>query len=304
MLGGDEEFAGEGRFGGAAVESFFGAEAREIGIVVFLRDMRKDEIARAGIETFGISEEFADGEIRKMPRSGEHALLDDPRVGADLEHIEVVIGFENEAIGLPKMNLDKFGHVAEIGADGDLGPVGAESEAERIGSVVRNGEGVNVNIANGEALPGVDGFDAAETLAEGVRKDAMELVHCGFGNVKRTFPDSEDLRKAVAMVGMLVGDEHGVEAVKMAFNGGETGEGFALAEAGVNEDAGGFGFEQGDVARTAGGEDGDAKADGSFPQVRAGEEGGSHNSKQTLKMMAERGRGVNAQKGFQWKIPY
>ena len=64
------------------------------------------------------------------------------------------------------------------------------------------------------------------------------------------------------MVGMLVGDQHGVEAVDVAFDGREAGEGFALAEAGVNEDAGGFGFEQRDVARTARGEDGDAQTDG------------------------------------------
>ena len=47
------------------------------------------------------------------------------------------------------------------------------------------------------------------------------------------------------MVGVLVGDQNGVETVDFAFNGGETGEGFAFAEAGVNEDAGAFGFEQG-----------------------------------------------------------
>ena len=47
------------------------------------------------------------------------------------------------------------------------------------------------------------------------------------------------------MIGVLVGDENGVEAVDVALNGGKAGESFAFSKAGVNEDAGAFGFEQG-----------------------------------------------------------
>ena len=72
------------------------------------------------------------------------------------------------------------------------------------------------------------------------------------------------------MIGMFVGDEDGVEAIDFATDGGETGEGFALAEAGVNEDAGGFTFEQGEIARTAGSEDGNAQADENTPGKPAG----------------------------------
>jgi len=54
------------------------------------------------------------------------------------------------------------------------------------------------------------------------------------------------------VVGVLVGDEDAVELVDSSFDGGEAGEGFALAEAGVHEEAGALGLEQGDVARAAG----------------------------------------------------
>src|SRR5262244_224286 len=111
-----------------------------------------------------------------MAGAGEDALLDDPGIGADLEHVEIVIGFKNETIGLAKMDFDKLGHVAEIGADGDFGAVRAKREAERIGSVVGNGEGVHVNIADGKTLPGLDGFDAAKTLAESFGEDAAKLL--------------------------------------------------------------------------------------------------------------------------------
>jgi hypothetical protein len=245
VLGGDEEFAAEGGFGGAAAKGFFGREADEIRIVVFLGDVGQDEMPDAGIKSFGIGEEFTDRVIGEMAGAGEDALLDDPGIWADLEHVEIVIGFEDEAIGLAEMDSDVVWKVAEIGADGDFSAVCAEGEADGVGGVVRDSERVDVDVADGEALAGLDGFYAAEAFAEGVGQDALEGIHCGLGDIEGRFPEAEDLREAVAMVGVLVGDEDGVETVDIAPNGSEAGEGFAFSKAGVNEDAGGFGFEQG-----------------------------------------------------------
>ena len=61
-------------------------------------------MADAGIEPLGIDEEFTDGVIGKVAGAGKDALLDDPGIGPDLEHVEVVIGFEDEAIGLAEMD--------------------------------------------------------------------------------------------------------------------------------------------------------------------------------------------------------
>ena len=245
VLGGDEEFAGEGGFGGAAAEGFFGREADEIGIVVFLGNVGEDEIADAGIEGLGIGKKFADRVIRKMASARKDALLDHPRIGADLEHVEIVIRFEDEAIGLAEMDSDVIGQIAEIGADGDLGAVGAESESNGVGGVVRDGERVDVDVADPETLASLDGLYAAEALAESVRQNALEGFQSGLGDVERGFPEAEDLREPVAVVGVFVGDEDCVETVDIAPDGGEAGEGFAFSKAGVNEDAGAFGFEQG-----------------------------------------------------------
>ncbi len=245
MLGGDAEFAGEGEFGGAAAEGFFGGKPHEVGIIIFLGNVREDQKAGAGIESVGIGKKFADGMIGKMSGAGEHALLDDPRVRPDLEHVQIVIGFKDHAVGFAKMDFHKFGHVAEIGADRDLRAVGAEGEADGIGGIVRNGKSVNINIANGKALASLNGFDAAEAFAESFGEDALESVHGGFGDVQRSFPKAENLREAVAVVGVLVGDEHGVEAIEVALDRSEPSEGFTFTEAGVDEDAGALGFEQG-----------------------------------------------------------
>jgi hypothetical protein len=201
-------------------------------------------MADAGIETLGIGEEFTDGVIGEMAGAGEDALLNDPWIRADLEHVEVVIGFEDEAIGLAEMDSDVVWKVAKIGADGDFSAVGAEGESNRVGRVVWDCKCVDVDVADGEALASLDGFDATEALAKGVGKDALERFHGGLGDVERRFPEAEDLRQAVTVVGVFVGDEDRVEAVDAAFDGGEASKGFALSEAGVNEDACGFRLEQ------------------------------------------------------------
>jgi hypothetical protein len=245
VLGGDEEFTGERGFGGTAAEGFFCGESDKIRIVVFLRYVGEDEVADAGIETLRIGEKFADSVIGEMAGAGENALLDNPGIGADLEHVQIVIGFEDEAIGLAKMDSYVIWEVAEIGADRDFGAVGTEGESDGVGGVVGNRECVDVDVADRETLAGLDGLDASEALAECVGQDALERVHGGLGDVERRFPESEDLREAVTVVRVFMSDENGIEMINVALDGGEAGESFALSKAGVNEDAGAFGFEQG-----------------------------------------------------------
>jgi hypothetical protein len=50
VLGGDQELAGESAFRGPAPQRFFGGEKYEIGIVVFLGDVRENQITRDGVE--------------------------------------------------------------------------------------------------------------------------------------------------------------------------------------------------------------------------------------------------------------
>ncbi len=63
------------------------------------------------------------------------------------------------------------------------------------------------------------------------------------------------------MVGVLVGDEDAVEVVDGLLDGDEPGKSFALAESGVDEEAGARRFEQRDVARAAGRQNGYPQAD-------------------------------------------
>src|SRR6266446_6946449 len=224
--------------GGATAKSFFGGEAGEIGVVVFLREMREDEIAGAGVEAFWVREKLADGVIRKMAGAAEDALLDDPGIRADLEHVEIVIGFQHQAIGVAQMHFDQRGHIPEVGDEGKLAAVGSESEGDGVGGIVRDSESVNVNVADRKTLAGLNRFEASEPLPESVRKNAAHRVHGGLGDGKRRLPHTKHLREAIAMVGMLVGDEDAVEMIDALLDGGKPGEGFALAETAVDEQPG------------------------------------------------------------------
>jgi len=245
MLGGDEKFAGEGGFGGAAIEGFAGGEVGQIRVIVLLGNVRENEVACGGIEAVGIGEKLTYSVIRKMAGARENALLDDPRIGTNLEHIEIVIGLEDHAIGAAEMHFDHFGEVAEIGTDGHFASVAAEGKTDGIGGIVGNGESVDVDVANRKVLAGLDGLDTLETLLESVGKDAAQSIQGGFGDVeRRRFPKAENLGKTVAMIGMLVSDEDGVEAIEVTVDSGKAGESFAFAKASVDEDARAFCFEQ------------------------------------------------------------
>jgi len=230
-----------------------------------------------------------------MAGAREDALLDDPRIGADFEHVEVVIGFEDQAIGLAEMDFNEFGHVAEIRTDGDFCAIGAESETNRVGGIMRDGEGVDVDVANDKALAGLDGLHSAKAFAKCIGHDALERGHGGFGNVERSFPEPQDLRKAVAVVRVFVGDENGVEMVDFSLNGSKASKGFTFAKASVDEDASGTRFQQSKIAGTARSQDGNTQTDWITPGWTARRLKAKPAKNRTLEIMAERCGIVNAE---------
>ena len=60
---GDVKRAAEGELARAAVQRFFGGDAREVGRVVLLGDMRENQMARAPVEQFRIGKKFADDRV-------------------------------------------------------------------------------------------------------------------------------------------------------------------------------------------------------------------------------------------------
>jgi hypothetical protein len=103
------------------------------------------------------------------------------------------------------------------------------------------------------------------------------------------------LGKTVAVVGVFVGDENGVEMVDFSLNGREASKGFTFAKAGVDEDASGTRFQQGKIAGTARSQDGNTQTDWITPGWTARRLKAKPAKNRTLEMMAERYGIVNAE---------
>ena len=208
----------------------------------FPRNMRQHQIARELIEAIGIGKIFADRMIRQMPRAAKHPLLYHPWIRPDLQHVQIVIRFQHQAVRPAQMDFHQLRHVSQIGTNRDFRSIGAERKSD--GSAESCGIGTDASdVSDGEALAGVNGFGSAQAFCEKHRAE-RDAVSRWLGNVKRRLPDSQHLRQSAAMVRMFVSDQDAVKVVNFAADGGKTGECFSFAKTGVHKDAGVFGFEQ------------------------------------------------------------
>src|SRR6266849_7777870 len=135
------------------------------------------------------------------------------------------------------MHFYQLRHVTKVGDDRHFRAVRTEREPDGISRIMRYRKRVDINVANAEMLPRVNGLHAVEPLAKSFWKNALHHVHSRFGDVERRLPQAKHLRQAVAMVGVLVSDEDAVEMFDGFFDGGEPRERFAFAEPGVHEES-------------------------------------------------------------------
>ncbi len=173
-----------------------------------------------------------------------------------------------------------------------LTPPARKVKPSGIDGVVGNAERGDFDIADGEALAGLDELDAFEALGMRLGKN-VQRFGVGFrGDVDGGAPRGQQRAKAADMVGMFVGDDDAVEPVDGAFDGGEAPEGFFFAQAGVHQKAGLGSLEQRAVAGAARGQDAHAKADAIPPNRSRGAIEGMRDGG----IIAEGGESVN---GFQ-----
>src|SRR5262249_5137036 len=116
---------------------------------------------------------------------------------------------------------------------------------------MRDSKRMHVNIADRKILPGMDGFHAAQTFFQPFRQYTLQFREGRFGDVERRFPHAEHLREAVAVIRVFMGNQNSIEAIEGFLYGSKARQRFAFSEACVNKEAGAFGFEQREVARTS-----------------------------------------------------
>ncbi len=145
-------------------ECLLGRQEGECGGVVLLGQVAENDAVGASVVVAG--EVFGGRVIGQVADPGQDALLDGPRVGAILEHLEVVVGFEQEDVGAAEGGLDVGGHVAEISGNGHTDAFGGamDDEAAGVGGVVRDGEGGDAEVADLEVFTRAEVLDVGELV--------------------------------------------------------------------------------------------------------------------------------------------
>jgi len=214
-------------------------------IVVFAQ-VAKDECIDGRIKIGAY--EIANHVVRQVPFAAHHALLDGPRVGADLEHFEIVIRFQHQQIHAAQMELDGVRDVAQVGYQTYFNALRAKTEAHRINRIVRNCKAVDFDIAHRKRSAGLEAIQARRELAPGDRgrREAS--------NEDRHRELARERNQTADVIGMLMCDQDRVQHFRIFVDAGEAGQDVALAETGVNQNARFFGADEGGVSRAAAGE--------------------------------------------------
>ena len=194
------------------------------------------------------ADELADYVVRQVPPASHYTLFDGPGIGADFEHFEIVVRFEQQQIGAAQMELDGVGDISQIGDQSYFNAMRSETEANRIDGVVWNGEAIDFNVTHTKGCSGLKAIQARREFTpwnRGRRQASDE---------DRNVEQTRQSNQPADVIGMLVRDQDGVELFGIFFDGGEAGQNVAPAQAGVDKDARFFGADESGISRAAAGE--------------------------------------------------
>ena len=146
------------------------------------------------------------------------------------------------------MKLDRFGNVAEVGSHADAHALGGEGVAHRVHRVVRDAEAFDLQVTDRKRGAGLKCLEARRRRFAPVDRGRGEPGHVNHR------PDAAIARQHWQpghVVGVLMGDEDGVDIGKLFADGREALPQLAHAQPGVQQDARVRGRHQRGVAGAA-----------------------------------------------------
>lgn len=188
------------------------------------------------------------GLVREMAVPAENALLQTPRPPwAILQHFHVMIRFQHQRMGVANPFGDEPRHVAKISGETKIGRRCAQEKANRILRIMRNGEGLDRDVADLKRAPG---YEEAEFRLHA--EDALDFLHRRAIAVNRDAQFVRQSRQAGNVVAVLVRDKDGVQILRRPADAGEALADLPQAETGIDQHPRLVGFDVGAVAgRTA-----------------------------------------------------
>ena len=215
-------------------------------VVVLLAEMPQHQVGGRGVEV--LDEIVRHPQVREMPHPAHDALLHAPGVGADFQHVEIVIRFEQQQVRAPQVEFDGLGNVAEVRDHPDAHALRGETEAHRVDGVVRDAEALDCDIVDLETRARLKWFQARGLRFAPVdgRRGQARQVHD-----RADVPAARQHGQPSHMIGMLVGDDDGVDRGEIFADGRQPPAKLLHAQPGIHQDTRIFSGQQGGVPGTA-----------------------------------------------------
>ena len=174
-------------------------------VIVFLAEVTKPHITQSFVEVLGKC--LGCLVVTEMSGTAGNAVLQYLRVLAVAQHLLIVIGFDDEVVGLEYVFLHLFGRRTHIGHDAECAVAHLDAVPHVLGRVMRYRERGDGEWANREWLVrhdvmAVDVFNFLDGMHV-----ATDAFVDRFGGVDRQVEFLTDIARSLDMVGMVMGDD-------------------------------------------------------------------------------------------------
>jgi len=241
---------------------------REFGLVAFAAQVREVKVLQVG--GHDLRGGLGGGGIGKMAVPSKDALFQRPGPARTiLQHLHVVVGFEDEDVRGTDAFEHELGDMPEVGGKTDVAGGGAEDVADGVLRVVRDGECFDAHVADFKARAGLEqppsnfGFQPVIVFQRQAGLPAPLFLERPKRTVLRPAIAENRYMKLVGkpkhagdMVGMLVGDKNRAQVLRRATDASQAQPDLARGKPGVHEDAGLGGLDVGAIAGGTAAEDG------------------------------------------------
>jgi hypothetical protein len=230
------------------------ARARELGLVVVLREVRADDVLQ--LRAVERAEQPLGLKVVEVAERAGDALLQPLRVGAAPQHVAIVVALEHQRVEAGQRALDVRRRDADVGEHAEARGAVRQHELHRLARVMRHGERGDLEIADASLFFSVQQYfpDPTEHLALLLERDQGAV-----GEIDRDAVGRGEVKRAAGVVAVLVRDQDAGEVRRREAEAREALLRVAQVEAAVDQQARAAGFGDQAVAAAAAGEGSEAQ---------------------------------------------
>lgn len=176
------------------------------------------------------SEQSARILVREMTPVAGDPLLDVKRVGTVEQQVGIIIRFKDEEITFFH-RIQRGGQTTEVGHHADFMPVGLDRITDRIGGIVRNRKGMDLERTDPEGRAGFKQMNRHRELPQALGGPAGFFI-----GVDRDIVLQGERTGPVKMIVMFMGNEDRLDLADIDLNGAKAGDDLPCGKTGIDQD--------------------------------------------------------------------